>query len=591
MEIRRYKILSMALLVVAATLPTGCASRKGGKQIAVEPGVQVLTLDSARKAELDVTFNVPARYFSKRNRLFISPALYSGDSLIKEYPQVVLDAPVYTKKTLRAAVLEKKIDPVALKSKKVSNRVSHSIPYSQTIELPEGVDGGEVIANVTTDGCGVCAGIDTLYLAGVSNPVTLIDVKESLKLDWIEPEFKIKPKIRSGKGVARLQFIINRYDIRRDLGNNKAELDTMLAKLGPILSDSLATLEYVKITGVASADGSLRINTPLARNRANSAMKWLINELDIPAPVQSRFSVSSRPEGWGPVLEAMRAAGDPDTTAVASILEKYADRNDDVQEYYIRRLRCWGRIRDNYLQKDRNVEYVYSYQIKSFTTDEELLDMYGKRPDAFSEDELLRVSALKETDAEKKEVYRTILHYFPQSHVAANNLAVLLLREGKEEEAREVFESVEGYSEATLKTKAALYVYNNEYEKAVELLETDIEDPEARYNLGLVKAQMRQLDEAYELLAPFGDVNSAVAALSVNKNEEADRIMKGVASKSPQCEYVRAIAAARLSRGGDAVEHIVNAASDAGLRERAKIEYDFKPYRDNMDFRAAVYKQ
>ena len=278
-------------------------------------------------------------------------------------------------------------------------------------------------------------------------------------------------------------------------------------------------------------------------------------------------------------------------TILEAVNRLYADRNDDVQEYYIRRLRCWGRIRDNYLQKDRNVEYVYSYQIKSFTTDEELLDMYGKRPDAFSEDELLRVSTLKETDAEKKEVYRTILHYFPQSHVAANNLAVLLLREGKEEEAREVFESVEGYSEATLKTKAALYVYNNEYEKAVELLETDIEDPEARYNLGLVKAQMRQLDEVYELLAPFGDVNSAVAALSVNKNEEADRIMKGVASKSPQCEYVRAIAAARLSRGGDAVEHIVNAASDAGLRERAKIEYDFKPYRDYMDFRAAVYKQ
>ncbi len=277
MKIAGYKIgLLTGLFVTAmAICGSGCASHRGGKRIAVEPGEGVLTLDSARKAELDITFHVPESYFSKRSRLYLSPDLYSGDSLIKEYPQVVLDAPIFTKKSQRTAVLEKKIDSVAITSKEVDNRDAQSIPYRLTIEMPEGFDGGEVIAKVSTDGCGVCKGIDTLHLAGISNPVTLIDVKESFNLDWIEPEFKIKPKIRSGQGVARLQFIINRYDIRPELGRNKVELDSMLAKLGPILADTLATLECVKITGVASADGSLRFNTPLARNRANSAMKLL----------------------------------------------------------------------------------------------------------------------------------------------------------------------------------------------------------------------------------------------------------------------------------------------------------------------------
>lgn len=589
MKFSKNTTVLFALLATGAMVLGGCATHRGGKHISVEPGVQMLMLDSAREADLDVTFNVPARYFSKRSRLYISPMLYSGDSLVRKYEEVVLDAPIFVKKAERAAVLEGEEDPLAGKAKKVDNRKACTIPYHQAIQLPEGVESGEVMAHVSTDGCGVCNGIDTLHLAGLNNPVSLIDM-DDWKVDWIEPVFEIKPKIRSGKGVARLQFIINRYDIRPELGNNAAELDSMLAKLEPVLSDSLASLEYVKITGVASADGSLRINTPLARNRANSAMKWLIDKLDIPSSVQKLFSVTSRPEGWFPVLEAMRAAGDADTTAVARILEKYADRNDDVQEYYIRRLGCWGRIRDNYLQKDRNVEYVYSYQIRSFTTDEELLDMYGKRPDAFSEDELLRVSTLKETDAEKMEVYRTILHYFPQSHVAANNLAVLLLREGKKEEAREVFESVEGYSKETLKTRAALYVYRNEYEKAVELLEMNVEDPEARYNLGLVKAQMRQLDEAYELLAPFKDVNSAIMALSVNKNEETAAIMESVRSNSPQCEYVRAMVSARLGKDADALGHIAKAAEDVALRERAKIEYDFKLYRNCVEFRAAIYK-
>lgn len=589
METESRNIKWLTALAVLLLL-SGCASHKSGRHITVTPGEKVLTLDSAREADLEVTFEVPEHYFSKRSRLFISPALYSGDSLVASYPQVVLDAPVYARKQHRAAVLEKRVDTLAAVAQKVDNREAHSIPYRHTIVLPQGLDGGEVIARVSADGCGSCAGIDTLHLAGVVNPVSLIDVKESLKLDWIEPEFQIKPKVRSGKGVARLQFIINRYDIRPELGHNRAELDTMVAKLQPILVDTLATLDYVKITGVASADGPLSLNTPLARNRANSAMKWLIAQLDIPLSVQKCFSVNSRPEGWGPVWEAMRAAGDSDTTVVASILEKYADRNDDVQEYFIRRLPCWRRIRDNYLQKDRNVEYLYAYRIKSFTTDEELLDMYGKRPDAFSEAELLRVSSLKVSADEKQGVYRTILHYFPQSRVAANNLAVLLLREGRDDEARRVFEQAGDYTPATLRTQAALYVYRNEYERAVELLKTQIEAPEARYNLGLIRAQQHRFDEAYELMAPFGDINSAIVALCVNRNDEADRMLQAIDSDSPLCEYVRALVAARLGRDGEVATHLSAAVRDEALRERAKTEYDFKPYRDSVAFREAIYK-
>ena len=107
-----------------------------------------------------------------------------------------------------------------------------------------------------------------------------------------------------------------------------------------------------------------------------------------------------------------------------------------MQERYICRLACWGDIKDNYLAKDRKVEYAYSYTIRSFTTDSEVLDMYGKRPDAFNEDELLRAATLMRTDAEKMEVYRTILARFPQSEVAKNNLAYLCLRNGNEAEAR-----------------------------------------------------------------------------------------------------------------------------------------------------------
>ena len=106
-----------------------------------------------------------------------------------------------------------------------------------------------------------------------------------------------------------------------------------------------------------------------------------------------------------------------------SLQYQYRDRRNKKRE--IRRLSCWERIRTNYLQRDRKVEYRYTYTLKSFTSDEELLRMYATRPDAFSEEEFFRVAELMPSLAEKIEAYRKLLAYYPASEVGKNNLTVL----------------------------------------------------------------------------------------------------------------------------------------------------------------------
>lgn len=230
-----------------------------------------------------------------------------------------------------------------------------------------------------------------------------------------------------GKGIAVLQFTINRSDIDGSLGDNRAELEKMAKTLRPILEDSLASVHSIHIIGMASADGPFGFNTNLAYQRAVAAGRWLQDRMAIAPEMKERILADVRPEGWEPVLEAMRQAGDPDAADVEAILERYpADgNNDDVQEREIRRLSCWERIRTNYLQRDRKVEYRYTYTLKSFTSDEELLRMYATRPDAFSEEEFFRVAELMPSLAEKIEAYRKLLAYYPASEVGKNNLAVL----------------------------------------------------------------------------------------------------------------------------------------------------------------------
>lgn len=554
------------------------------KAIKVAPEVQKVTPDSCGKISLDLGLEVPAGYVSPRSRLIVVPQLCDSTSALMELDPLVLDAPIFSKKMQRRQVLEGYMDPYDGYARKIEKtRRAQQLDYVARIDLPEGEhNGNRIVGVVTTDGCGECTAMDTVLMAVIVDPVELIK-KEELQLEWIEPEFVIRPKIRKGRGEARLQFIINRYDIRLDLGDNRKEMEQMLQTLRPIVEDTLARLTSLEIYGLASADGPLSFNTPLARNRANSARKWLENQLHLNSEQRSVITSDSRPEGWLPVLEAMVRANDPDSVSVKAILEKYASYNDDVQERHIRKLPCWKNIRERYLQKDRKVEYVYTYVIRSFTTDQELLDMYRKRPDAFNEEELLRVSTLKTDPQEKMEVYRTILHYFPQSQVAANNLAILLLREGKSDEAEQVLHSLDSLTDYALNTLAATYVYQNKYEQAIELLNTKKDSlREARYNLGLVRAMQRRLGEAYDLLRPYADVNAAVVALSLNKNSEAEEIMRKEESETPLSYYVRAMIAARLEKDEELFRFLSSAVEEIWLRKRAEGEYDFMPYHEDV---------
>lgn len=561
----------------------GCAALREERMVAVSP-VKSLTPDSTSVVHVDVDVRVPRKAFSGRSRLIIVPHLMRNDSIVSVCRALVLDAPIYSKKLERRTTVYGYVDPLAANARKIDNRDEIVVPYVESVSVPDTLDGGRIVAIVTTDGCGECTAMDTVDMAYITNVPTLLDPKKSWQLNWIEPEFVVRPKVMQGKGEALLQFLINRHDINLNLGDNREEMNKMLSVLENIVSDSLATLNDLSIYGMASADGSYAFNTTLAENRAASAKRWLVSRLRLSVAQARMIRVGSRPEGWMPVLEAMRKDGHADTSKVQAILEKYRAENDDVAERYIRRLACWRDIRENYLQGDRKVEYEYTYTLKSFTTDEELLDMYGKRPDAFNEDELLRVAVLKASAAEKQEVYRTILHYFPNSQIAANNLAVLLLREGKTEEAEVVINSLENYSPEVINTKAAIYVYRNDYEKAIELLETNVELPEARYNLGLLMARVRNLKEAYALMADYEDTNAAIVALSVNRNEEASKIMEACPDVTPRAEYVRALISARLSEGDVMMMHLVRSVVESYFRQRAATEADFVPYRNRQDF-------
>lgn len=577
------RVTKYLMLVTACSCLTGCVTvRNTGKSVTSNPSPYVLTPDVNNRVSIDMDFWIPEDYFSKRSRLFITPQFVLGDTVAEEYFPLVVDAPIYNKKIHRKQVLEGYQDPYAghvIRQDHVSR--AFEINYQDTLQLPADAQNGRMRAIVSTDGCGQCTGIDTFYIASVSNPITLMQNK--LKTVWMDYEFVVRPKVMEGKGEAKLQFIINRHDINLELGNNRQELDSMRRKLEPILKDTLATIEYINIYGMASADGSLPFNTTLSRNRANSALKWLVDVLNINLTLRRKMQVGSRPEGWQPVFQAMVADNNPDSVAVKDILMRYASDNDDVQERHIRRLPCWNTIKERYLQKDRKVEYAYAYKLRSFTTNEELLAMYEVRPDAFNMEELLQVAELFTDIHRKREVYERVIRDYPESDIAAANLAAIYLQDDNLEQAAGLLSKVEGQSPELNLNRAVVNALQGNEQMALDSL-CKIELPEASYNKGVLLARKRHFAEAYELLKPYADMNTAIVALAINRNEEASQIMEKVQDNSPLAEYVRALAAARMGDAYSCKKHLRLACQDETLARRAVDEPDFFRFRGESTF-------
>ncbi len=426
---RRLSIIIIPILFQLVL--AGC--RNSREPISSTPSPYFVTANVEGQAEVDMDIRVPRKTISKRSRVVIQPELRdSMDSVVATLRPIVLDSRVYAKKLRRDEVLDHYVDPYAAERQTVKKRTRDlSIHYVDSIHLPAGIDNAQLIATLSNDGCGSCTGFGVIPLGTVVREVPPEPEKVELPLEWQKKEFVVKPKIREGRGEAHLQFTINLHDIDPTLADNRRELQSILDSLRPILSDTLATLTSLTICGTASADGPLSFNTPLSERRARAAAQWLAEELDMPQEIYDMIQITSYPEGWQPVLGAIRDAGDRDTTAVAQILEKYKYENDDVAERYIRKLPCWPRIRERYLQKDRKVIYTYTYRIRSFVTDEELQTMWILRPDAFNEEELLQVATLQPSAVEMIRVYEYTLLRYPDCQMAANNLAILYFETGQ----------------------------------------------------------------------------------------------------------------------------------------------------------------
>ena len=115
--------------------------------------------------------------------------------------------------------------------------------------------------------------------------------------------------------------------------------------------------------------------------------------------------------------------------------------------------------------------------------------------------------------------------------------------------------------------------------------------PEARYNLGILKASVRDYAAADSLIRPFGDLNAAILAVCVEDYEGADAVLDSLEDVSPKAEYARAMVAAALKREDDFFTHLDAAVQDEGLKKRAGSDAFFDVYRQDARFNVIMQER
>lgn len=351
------------LSLVLATHVWAWASVQDRAAITASPVPLALTTDSDGLAAADISFRIPRQAMAKRGRIVITPQLLVGDSLVAEYRPVVADPKVFAKKMRRREELYNYVDTFRTVRSLVDRRRDTVFAYRLAAVLTA-PGTARIAAVVSEDGCGACTGLDTLDLGTITRPMPAPRRRPVAQPDQAVPTPPAPaPHVPiTGRGEARLQFALAKADIDLALGSNRAELQHMAEELRPIIQDTTAEIQEIRITGLASVDGPLPLNRKVALARARAAREWLCTELNLCEEQSRLITVAAKPEGWGPVIRAMQAAGHPQAAKVQQTVLNHINESDDVAERIIRRMPVWPDIRDRYLSSDRRVEYTYTYR-------------------------------------------------------------------------------------------------------------------------------------------------------------------------------------------------------------------------------------
>ncbi len=542
---------------------------------------------------LKTSVKIPPKMFSSERRMIVQPALYNVTRRELQYmTPVVYDGWRYDVTQERMLDGDMTKDPLLpyQQIKKNGRKDENRIMLNDSVQVENTDEDFMFIVMSSLENYNRIIYADTFELArGTVNPLRFLSYTAN-SVPLTEDKFKPLPEVelRDTKGEMHLTFPVGKSKLDMNLGQNAAEIQSMLNDFAAIENDPDMTLKQFSISGYASPEGRYESNKRLALARVNSAMDFIMQSLNPDLSKNAEKVTESEVASWDEVVALLRADNyNDEADKLQAVIDRY--KSIDARSSAVTRLPFYRNlIAANYLPQLRRVNYVISYSRYRPLTDEEISELYAKNPAGLSKYQYYRLyNSLQ--GAKREEVIRQALASYPDYVVAATDIADIML--SRDENPMDILEPFfankknwNKLPQSTRYNMALCCLRAKNYARADSLLKTLPDTPEFHTAKIYGTALNGKYQQVMTEICEDSPINEVVLLLAIKDNNHAWRRAQKLGNSANE-EYVKAIAANRVDEYLAAVTHLENALRlDPTLLETAKIDGDIIGILDDTEF-------
>ena len=453
--------------VIAVAMLTSCGTVPQPEEITVNPSPLAVVGD---KVNADITGTFPVKKFAKKGILTVTPVLkFDGRELVGETVTYIGE-----KVKENGTVVNYKAggqytqscsfdyDPAMAKSELYLRFTAKN--GKKDVEVPE---------IKIADGLVMTAKLAT---AEDNASVVTTDKFQRIIQDTLEADIK---------------FLIQQANLRSSETGSQQVKD-LQAAIKDANNDEKKAINKLEVSGYASPDGGMDLNTKLADNRQANAQKFLQNQMK-KDKVNAEIEASTTAEDWEGFQKAMENSNIQDKNVVLNVLKMYSDPEE--RENQIKNLSSvYKNIADDVLPQLRRSRMILTRDLIG-RSDEEILAELNNDPCQLNVEEMLYAATLVEGQDEKLAIYQKTADTFGD-YRAYNNMGLIYFDKGNVAEARRA------------------------YNKALEI---EPNDPDVNYNAALAAMADNDLAKAEEHLGKAagtkGDLKAAQGTFYTMKGD------------------------------------------------------------------------
>lgn len=524
---------------------------------------------------------IPKELFSTDARMIIQPGIYNvtRGKMIFLSP-LVFDGQEYAITQERMYDYDVKQDPLAqyVKIKASSSRKDDLVGYNDSTYVENPNDDFRCDMMVAMENYNRVLYRDTFVIArGVVNPLRFLEYEipgSAVKNESFFPQPEMQ--LRDTKGDVNLAFPVNKSQLNLNDGNNREEMNRLIARLRAVENDPNARLKSFSIAGTASPEGNYAKNEQLAQQRMSSAMELVLQELNESTRRQLEIGTKASVETWDRVVALLRADGkSQEADAIQAVIDKYPDDPNRQSRGVVALPFYRPLITEQYLPQLRRVSYELLFSQYRYLTDDEIKELYRENSGDLTRNEFWRLYNMADSKAEREAICRRALEVYPKFLVAATDLAAMLIEQGKPD--AELLVPYLGMKEIPDETRLNQVIAWLSVGKFVQAdsLAAELPDTGAYHKAKVYSAALNgRYEEVIQEISSESPFNEVLMLLAIKANDQAWEKAK-LLGNSARENYIKAVAANRVDEVVLALSYLESAfKKDPSLRDIASIDGD-----------------